>query len=70
MDRPTFRNVWRGGEERAERHRKKRREKAKPLEVELELVGEFSREDMSMSSLEMGKKRIWPFRKMLNTKRV
>ena len=39
-------------QEKEERPKKKRREKANPLEVELDLGGEFPRGNMLMSSLE------------------
>ena len=41
--------------EKEERPKRKRREKAKPLEVELDVSGGYSRGNMSMSSLENGK---------------
>ena len=47
-----------GETERAERPKKKRREKATPLEVELDLGGESHRGNMSISSVEMEKNRI------------
>ena len=50
-----FRNVRGGEAERAERPKKERRGKAKPLEVELDLGGECSRANMSISSLPNGK---------------
>ena len=41
--------------------KERKRKKAKPLEVELDLSGGYSRGNMSMSSLENGKGRIWSF---------
>ena len=52
MDRPHSRMMEWGEKEKKGRPKRKRRERAKPLEVELDLGGEFPRGNMLRSSLD------------------
>ena len=61
LDRPQSKMLEWGEKEKVERRKRKEEKKAKPLEVELDLSGGYSRGNMSMSSLENGKGRIWSF---------